>query len=469
MRFGRKALLIAAVSTCSCGVPSQREIREDIRRDVAERLGTPPAEATPDGLGDLRAVLADGLTADEAVRLALVNAPDLDAALAALGAERGDLIGASAPPNPEIDAEVRFALEGDGTAYELALLQDVTTFLAIPAGRRSATARLDAARLRAVEGAVNRADGARAAYRRVQVGMRVLDLRRTAHEIAGAAFEVAQRLYAAGNVTRLEVDLQQAEFEEARLSLAMAESALLEERAQLERLLGLWGPEATWHIADPLPALPAENDGDLAAVEGRAVERSLALAALRRQRDAATAASTQARIAGWVPRIGVGASAEREPEGEWAVGPALSVGLPLFDRNSGGIARSEALERQAELQLRARALDVRTAAGNAAVRLRAARDRAAFLGEVVVPLRQRVLEQSVLQFNAITIGIFELLRARRAVAEASVRHAEALRDYWLARADLDRLLAGGSPVAEGAPTDSLAAPVEAPEAPEEGD
>ncbi len=428
---------------CGCGAPPARELADAVRRETAARIGADAVAAADDERARL---LADGLTPDEAVRLALANAPDAEVALAALGVARGEWVRAGAPPDPEIDAELRFALDGEGSSLELALLQDVTGFLALPSARRAATARLDAARLRAVEAAVDRAGAARAAYAAVQADLRVVELRRTALEVTSAALDVARRLYAAGNVTALEVDLEQAEVEEARLALVAAEAALGLGRARLERLLGLSGAE--WQPAEPLLEVPADDGVDLEAAEGRAVERSLALAALRREEAEADAGATHARIAGRVPRLALGASAEREADGAWAVGPALSLGLPFFDR---GVALAEARQREAGLRLQAGALDVRSAARQAAARLRAARARAVRFARVVVPLRQRILEQSVLQFNAMNLGIFELLRARRAVAEAGVRHAFALREYWLARADLDRLLAGGSPVGASAP------------------
>jgi cobalt-zinc-cadmium efflux system outer membrane protein len=461
---------LAALLAGGCGAPAQRELASEVRREVAERLEA--GASLDDDAGadsdEVQRILADGMTADEAVRIALVGSPDVRAGLAALGAQRADLLQASVAPNPRIEAEARLPLEGDGRAFDLAVLQDVTGFLALPAGRRAALAQLDAARLRAVEMAVDRAAETRARFRRVQADERVLGLRRTASEVAGAAYELAQRLYAAGNVTQLEVDLQQVEYEEARLALSAAETALLESRAQLDRLLGVWGGTTGWRVAEPLPDAPEALGVEVDALEARAVERSLTLAAVRREAAAADASLTRARLAGWVPQVAVGAAAEREVEGGWSVGPAVSVGLPFFDRNQGGIARAESLGREAEWRLRARAIDVRSAARAAAVRLRAAHDRAAFLGRVVVPLRQRILERSVLEHNAMAIGIFQLLQARRAEVEAGVRYAETLRDYWAARADVDRLLAGGSPPREAAAPPSLAtAPrdVGAPDAP----
>ena len=74
-----------------------------------------------------------------------------------------------------------------------------------------------------------------------------------------------------------------------------------------------------------------------------------------------------------------------------------------------------------------------------------ARNRVAWFRTVQLPLRQRIVEQSLLQYNAMQIGVFQLLQSRRDQINAGREYIEALRDYWIARATLSRLLAGGSP------------------------
>jgi cobalt-zinc-cadmium efflux system outer membrane protein len=81
-------------------------------------------------------------------------------------------------------------------------------------------------------------------------------------------------------------------------------------------------------------------------------------------------------------------------------------------------------------------------------------------------VRHRALEQSLLQYNAMQLGVFELLAARRAEVEAARGYIDALRDYWIARATLARVLAGraldggttaGAPATMGGPMNPMTA------------
>ena len=59
------------------------------------------------------------------------------------------------------------------------------------------------------------------------------------------------------------------------------------------------------------------------------------------------------------------------------------------------------------------------------------------------------MNEGQLQYNAMQIGIFQLLRDRERQIETAVAYVEALRDYWLARADLVQLSTGRLPLAPG--------------------
>jgi outer membrane protein TolC len=61
---------------------------------------------------------------------------------------------------------------------------------------------------------------------------------------------------------------------------------------------------------------------------------------------------------------------------------------------------------------------------------------------VVVPARKRVVDQTLLQYNAMQVGIFQLLEARRGQLDAELAAVEARREYWTAKAAFDALLAG---------------------------
>ena len=59
-----------------------------------------------------------------------------------------------------------------------------------------------------------------------------------------------------------------------------------------------------------------------------------------------------------------------------------------------------------------------------------------------VPLKARISEENLLRYNGMLIGVFELLADARSQI-ASVNGAiDALRDFWIAQADLDMALVG---------------------------
>jgi cobalt-zinc-cadmium efflux system outer membrane protein len=78
-----------------------------------------------------------------------------------------------------------------------------------------------------------------------------------------------------------------------------------------------------------------------------------------------------------------------------------------------------------------------------------ARDRALYYRDILLPLQERIVNEAQLQYNAMQIGIFQLLRDREQQIETGVAYVEALREYWLARADLAQIASGRLPVSNG--------------------
>ena len=84
-----------------------------------------------------------------------------------------------------------------------------------------------------------------------------------------------------------------------------------------------------------------------------------------------------------------------------------------------------------------------------AQRLALARRTALQYQRVVLPLRARLVEQTLLQYNAMQTGVFGLLQAQQLEIAAARRYFDALAGYWEARADLDLLLQGRMPALDG--------------------
>ncbi len=431
--------LLAVLASVQAGCISSSAGRAEADALLEQRIGV--ARRRPDDAeSDVarKTILAKPLTADSAARLAVLYHPDVDAAYAEIGVARGELVRAVRLPNPEVEAAVTFH---DGSHdYDLGASIDITDFFRLATSGGAAGDAVDAAAVEAAGSAMDVALDAKRAFYDYVAARQILEMRRTAAFALAQSADAARRIHEAGNTAALDAINEQAMFEEARLLVAAAEADEIAARERLTMALGVSGTEAAgWRVPDRLPDPPKEEMAT-ADAERRALAQSLDLRALRSRYAAAAGRSDMAAWA-WFPEISAGAVAERE-DGEWEVGPQVGVELPIFYQGQGEVAAAEAQMGATKARLRGVAASVRSAARTLSVRLRTARERTTFYRETLLPVRQRVVDETQLQFNAMNTGIFQLLAAKRDHIEAGRAYVEALRDYWTARAEMEQLLAG---------------------------
>ena len=455
----RIALVAGLVGVAGCATVPRDGGFGDVERDVAGRTGlrvqwnrnSSSDEAVAAGV---RSMLVDELTLEEAVQVALLNNRRLQATYEDLGVAQAEVVQAGLLRNPVFDGEAKFLEGGEGTVIELAVVQDFLDVLFIPARKRIAAAAFEAEKLRVTGAVLDLAGEVRVAYYTHVAAEQSLDLRKTVVAATEASFDLARRLREAGNITALDLANERALYEQAKLDLARAEASALETRERLNVLLGLWGTDTTWSasqkLEDPPPGEVA-TDG----IERQAVEQSIELAAARHSIRSAARTLGLRRTLGLVPEAELGVAAEREPDGAWGVGPALSLPIPLFDQGQAATAGARAGLERVRQQYVATAVEVRSAARRAANRLLTARARADYIRKVILPLRHEITTQTQLQYNAMLIGAFQLLQAKQAEVEAGVEYIGALREYWIARVDMQQV-AGGRTTGVGRDGDSLA-------------
>jgi len=388
-----------------------------------------------------KTLLAEPLSVENAVRVALLNNRELRADLLGMGVARGQLVQASLFPNLDFEAQVRFSQDpGPGPQWDFGAGIDITKVILNGKRRGVAEAELEAARFRAAGATLDLGYRVRLAYYRVQELTQQLGLRRTAAEVLAAGREAAQALHDAGNLTELDRSIEEAAAESAQLAVAEAEADLVDGREHLNVLLGLYAGDTAWSVEPQLPE-PAASLGDLARIESRAIQASLELAEMRSLVNAAARRAGLTEASGWLPELNVELHAEHDGA-YWEVGPALTGKLPLFDRQQGDV-----LSQQAELNaLReryiAQAVAIRAAIRAARSRASSALARAERYRNVLLPLRERVVKQTLLEYNAMQVGVFQLLQARRDQIDTGSASVSVLLEYWQARARLEQLLAG---------------------------
>jgi cobalt-zinc-cadmium efflux system outer membrane protein len=146
-----------------------------------------------------------------------------------------------------------------------------------------------------------------------------------------------------------------------------------------------------------------------------------------------------------LPELAGGVAGEIEPDDTVLLGPAVAVSIPIFDQGQAASVRGQAELRRAYRDFTATAVRLRARVRDAYVAMGAARQRAAFFREQVLPVRTRVTAATQRQVNAMQVGVFELLQAKRLEIDAGRRYVETLGEYWLARTELELLVAGRMP------------------------
>lgn len=433
-----------------CASVNPRAGFDDVGAAVQERYGTKLAwnggtELDQEAAEQLRSLLQRKLTADDAVRVTILNNRSLHAIYTDLGVAQADLVQAGLFKNPILDAAVLFPLSGARPDLQLSVVVSVLDALYVPLRKRVAAAQFEEAKLRVTGAVLDFVPRARRAFYVHQANEQAVDLRRTIVQALTASFEVSRRLHEAGNVTDLDLARDRAGLEASKLALRAAEASARESREVLNTVMGLSGADTGWEIDPRLPDIPAEPL-EVADVERRAVARSIDLSWARQRVVAAGQRLGYDRATALVPSIDLGPDAERE-EG-WKVGPVLSLPIPLFDQGHARVARGESELRRAQAEYYALAVRVRAAARAVLERMRGAQDRAMYHRDILLPLRERIVNESQLQYNAMQVGVIQLLRDREQQIETGVAYVEVLREYWLARADLQHILSGRLPVSD---------------------
>ncbi|HEX8913070.1 MAG TPA: TolC family protein [Humisphaera sp.] len=402
-------------------------------------------------------LLARPLTADAVAQVALLNNRSLRATYEDVGVAQADLVRAGLLRNPIFEAQIRFAEGGGGTNVELAVAQEFLGILAIPLKQKVAAANLAAAQQRVTGEVLATVAETKAAYYEAVAARQAVETRKVIAEATAASALLSRRLNEAGNISDLDRFQEQALAEQAKLELARAEVAEVEAREKLNRLLGVFGERTAWTTADRLPDPPAD-DVPAAGLESLAVTNRADLLAARAAVDAAAAsAAVPLPLLWWEDGGELGASAERDAEGGWVVGPAVAIPIPIFDTGQATVSARRAEYRAARDRHAALAVQVRSEVRLARAKLAEARARAAFMKDVLLPLRARVLEQTQLTYNAMHTGLSQLLLAKQEQVRAGMEYVEALRDYWAARAELERAVGGKLPGGAPAPATQPAA------------
>jgi outer membrane protein TolC len=384
--------------------------------------------------------LASPLAVEGAVQIALLNNHGLQATYAELGIGEGDLVSASRLPNPRFS--YLNARHADEYKIESILSFNILSLLTVPMAMETQRLRFEAIKAQVADETLRVAAETRRTYYRALAAEELARYMENVKESAEASAELARRMASAGNYSKLAHMREQAFYADATAQLARARQAAVSERERLTRLMGLWGEDAArFRLPERLPDLPAAAR-ELENAEQLALEQRLDVRGARRDADSLAKSLGLMRVTRFMNSLELGIARVDESPSPTKRGYTLGFEIPLFDWGQGRVAGAEARYMQAVSRITEAAVNARSEVRESYTGYRTAYDLAKHYRDEVVPLRKRISEEVLLRYNGMLASVFELLSDSREQVLAVSSYIEALREYWLADAELRAAMTG---------------------------
>jgi len=438
----RSTPLVAACLSCllsACAsLPPDRGF-SDVQQLAADRGQTIPAvPSAPDDAArraEVEAILAQPLTEAGAVRIAFLNNPRILAEYARVGLSGAERLEAGRLMNPTLSGALLFpSAAGAANRYDLGLTQNLASLLLLPARSRFSQGEFERAQLDATQALLDLATDVQTAYYATVGAKQIAVMRKTIATAASASAELSARFNQAGNLSALELAVDQAAASQAKLDQEQAESAVAAAENILNELMGL-DADAAWEVSAALPPPVAQED-DLEALRKLAALKRTDLESQRRAVGLLEDSLTLTRDFRYVGDVEVGVQYERDTDRSHLLGPSLALQLPIFNQGQAPLLRAESQLDAARAGLHAKELEISNGVQGAYDRVGAARKRIDRLAGETIPLREQIVARTQAQLNYMLVGVFDLLRVRQDEYSAYQQYLEAVRDYWQARVAL---------------------------------
>lgn len=388
---------------------------------------------------EVQAILARGVTMQDAVRLALINNPGVQARFEEIGVSKAELVQAGLPRNPSVAALFGFPLFSGGPLASLAAqaMISVSDLSEIKDRTAKAQAELEREVFTVGRDAMIAAREAKLAWLELAYAKRGVTL---ASDVAAQAKKLvtASKQYRSFGLT----DEGRMAALEAASAKALLEVAELKSRAAIAkaRLARLMGVTAPFDITGPAPekSLPLPDSAKAAEY---ALTNNLNVQAAVYLIQSARSGKELEKVR-WLKDFEVGAGYDYDIESNRTLGPGASLKLPIFDQNQAQRAKAAYRLRQAERlhqEAKAEALeDVQRALEDAGL----AKQTADALASGVIPPAERAAAWAGTYAQAMQLSELDALTAKLELLHARLELDQALMQEQAALVRLEYALGG---------------------------
>lgn len=433
------------------------DVARDVRREVGPEAGRnvikiASIERAQQAKEQVAILLAEPLTADRAVQVALLSNRDLQAAYNDLGISEAAYVQASLPPNPGISL---MRVAGTGVAnFEFRLIEDILSLFTLPRRTAIAAEHFEHSRHQAVETTLRLAADTRRAHIRVVAAQQQVGFLDQARATVDQAVRLNAKLGETGGGDQLDLAELAAFYAELSAKVAQARLTARRERETLTRLMGLWGGDVSFQLPAELPPLPGKPE-TLATVEVEAINRRVDIT-MARHDVAALAKSlglTEAtRYVSMLQLSGIFSNETANPLTNTntditRAGGQIDLQIPIFDTGEARLRSAREQYLRALNRLAAKAVNARSEARSAYDTYRGTYDIALFYRDRVLPLRGIVSREISLRYTngalvseGMRVDLFKYLTDARTRITANAAALDARRDFLLAAADLQAAL-----------------------------
>ncbi len=429
------------------------------------------------------ALLADGLTTDEAVQVALLNNKPFQALFQDIGVSRANLVQSGLLSNPSIGLSTRFPEGGGRSNLTLTFAQQIADLWQIPVRKRIAKAALERTILNIVHQANNLASDARGECYRVIALKRLVAVAQDTMKLADQSLKLAQDRFEAGEAGKVDVNLARSNALNTAARIMQLQGELELARTTLAHTLGLarWGDP--WTLVDALPhdtlsfkddesllvfAMRERLDARAAAMNVQAAEDEIERQYLRifpnvtlgvewerterRSAPGRTVAADTARASianGRLTAPGIQSRAQRRQERRQVIdsllGPTLDITLPLWDQNQAKIAKARFQAERARKAYEAILDDVARDLQQARSVAERAAQLVTFFENEALPHARQSVEAARHAYQAGNLDILALLDLQKTFVAQQEAYIAAKRDRAIAVAEVRRATGGRLP------------------------
>jgi outer membrane protein TolC len=384
-------------------------------------------------------LLSEPLSADSAVKIAILNNRGLQANMAELGIAEADLVQSGRLHNPGFTFS-RVAGSSD-REYERKFLFDLMDLLTLSTRSEIERRHFQATQLKVAEEVLRLAQTTRQSFFAAVAARQAAKYQEEVVAAAQAGADLAKSMADAGNFSKLRQQREQLFHAQMETDLARVRQTEVSARERLIRQLGLSGAQRDFALPDRLPDLPASLMPEQNIVQ-QAMDSRLDLRMVKQEITGLAKSLGLTKATRFINVLDVSYLNKNTTGSPHLRGYEIELSLPIFDWGEARTRKAEALYTQAMHRVAETAVNAESEVHDAYGAYRTAYDLSRRYHDEIVPLTKSISEETLLRYNGMLIGVWELLAdARQQVAGVNAA-IQAQKDFWIAESNLQMSLNG---------------------------